>query len=360
MQKLWVTGCKWLVASGLAMGVVGMAHGFDSRRAAAAMDSFTAAIDKSDMDAELKSQVLSRYEQLTAEGVPAAEAITECLQIAHPEYRQAMSALESDDLATGLKSLDALASHSDRFLAADASFFLGRTYLLAGQHENAVPHLQKLVDQLQDSTLRGGEALYYLGTAQAGLLQIEPAMENLIKFLQTESAAPERLKEGAYNQLVRLDQAKKNQLADAELRMGYSERRLGQSMPDGDTQTEQAKVVDILNQLIEESEKKECSGSSKSGQGEKKQNGDKPGQKPGQDQKPSPSQGQGESPGQSSNPNGSATKQSFDNGPISIWSQLRDRDRDPANSAVKEQLPPEYRKLIERYFREMSEGSQMP
>lgn len=358
MQKVWLTGCKWLMAGGLTMGIVGLIDGLDSHHAAAATDSFTAAIDKSDLDAGVKSQVLSRYEELTAQGVPAAEAITECLQIAHPEYRQAMSALESDDLANGLKSLGALTSHGDSFLAADASFFLGRTYLLAGQHENAVPHLQKLVDQLQNSTLRSGEALYYLGTAQAGLLQIEPAMENLIKFLQTESAAPERLKEGAYNQLVRLDQAKKNQLADAELRMGYSERRLGQAMPDGDTQTEQAKVVDILNQLIEEAEKKECSGNCKGGQGEKKENSNKPGEKPGQDQKPK--QGEGQSPGQSSNANGSASKQSFDNGPISIWSQLRDRDRDPANSAVKEQLPPEYRKLIERYFREMSEGSQLP
>jgi tetratricopeptide (TPR) repeat protein len=358
MAWVWVSGCKLAIAGSLALASVGFADAGSVRDAASHSDSFMSAIDKSNLEAGLKAQVLARYEELTAQGVPAAEVITECLQIAHPTYRQAMSALEADDLATALKGLGELAASSDGFLAADASFFLGRSYLLAGQHENAVPHLQKLVAQLKESSLRSGEALYYLGTAQAGLLQIEPAMENLIQFLQTETSAPERLKEGAYNQLVRLDQAKKNQLADAELRMGYSERRLGQALPDGDTQTEQAKVVDILNQLIEEAEKKECSGNCKGGQGEKKENSDKPGQKPGQDQKPK--QGEGQSPGQSSNSNGSASKQSFDNGPISIWSQLRDRDRDPANSAVKEQLPPEYRKLIERYFREMSEGSQSP
>jgi tetratricopeptide (TPR) repeat protein len=362
MRTTWlngvrVTGCKLALAG--AVTVVGWAS-MSTPSFAVGSDSFTAAVNQSTLEAGLKAKVLARYEELAAQGVPAQDAITECLQIAHPEYQQAISALEADDLATALKGLSALTSHSDAYLAADASFFLGRAYLLAGQHENAVPHLQNLVENLKATSLRSGEALYYLGTAQAGLLQIEPAMQNLIQFLQTESSAPERLKEGAYNQLVRLEQTKKNQLADAELRMGFSERRLSQSLPDGETQTEQAKVVDILSQLIEEAEKKECSGSSKGSKGEKNEKGDKPGQKPGQDQQQQPKPGQGQSSGQSSNANGSASRQAFDNGPISIWSQLRDRDRDPANSAVKEQLPPEYRKLIERYFREMSEGSQNP
>ncbi len=321
-------------------------------------DSFLAAIqNNAQWDSQQKSRILERYERLTKDGVSSSDAITECLQLAYPEYQTAMGSLHADDVGSALKNLETLAASGDKHLAADAAFFLGRAYLAMGQHENAVPHLTRLVEQLQEFTLRETEALYYLGTAQAGMLQIEPAMANLIKFLQSDTSAPDRLKEGAYNQLVRLDQAKKNQLADAQLRMGFSERRLDQAQPDSETQEEQAKVVSILNQLIEEAEKKEC-GSCKGGKCDKKDGESKPGQKPGQDQKPK--QGEGQSPGQSSNPNGGATKQSFDNGPISIWSELRERDRDPANSAVKEQLPPEYRKLIERYFREMSEGSQQP
>jgi tetratricopeptide (TPR) repeat protein len=322
-------------------------------------DRFLESIQQSAMVAETaKQEVAQRYSQLISEGVEPKEAVTECLQAAYPEYRQAIAALEQDDLATALKSLASLADSDNPFLAADAAFFLGRTYLLAGQHENAVPSLSKLSEQLKESTLRGSESLYYLGTAQAGLLDIESAMENLVRFLQEDRSAPERLKEGAYNQLIRLEEARKNQLADAQLRMGYSERRLDQSKPDEDTQQQQSKVVSILSQLIEEAEKQECSGSCQGSSSSKKDGDSKPGQKPGQDQQPQ--EGQGDNAGQSSNPNGSAIKQAFDNGPISIWSQLRDRERDPANSAVKEQLPPEYRKLIERYYREMSEGSQIP
>ena len=32
------------------------------------------------------------------------------------------------------------------------------------------------------------------------------------------------------------------------------------------------------------------------------------------------------------------------------WSRLRDRSRDPANTAVKEKLPARYRDIVERYM----------
>lgn len=303
----------------------------------------------------LKAEIAKRFEEMVAQGVPAKDAATECLMMAYPEYRQAVTALDADDLAGGLKSMQSLSDHTNPYLAADASFFLGRALLLAGQHENAITPLSRLSGDLKDNTMRESESLYYLGTAQAGLLQIEAAMDNLVRFLQEDTSAPERLKMGAYNQLVKLEKVKKDTLEDAHLRMGYSERRLGQALPGQETQQQQEKVVSILNKLITESEKKECSSCQKGGKCNKP--GD-PSQKPGEKPQQQPKPGNCTTPGQSSNANGSAEQQSFDNGPISIWSQLRDRDRDPANSAVKENLPPEYRKLIERYYREMSEGTQ--
>lgn len=320
-------------------------------------DSFLESINRSDLVSDAaKSEIARQFDAMVADGSSAKDAVTECLMIAYPEYREAKTALDNDDVSVGLSAMQKLASSENAYLAADASFFLGRAYLLMGQHENAVAPLAKLSKELRENSLREIESLYYLGTAQAGLLQTDSAMENLVRFLQEDSSAPERLKMGAYSQLVKLEKIKKDTLEDAHLRMGYSERRLGQSEPGQETQEQQEKVVSILNKLIEETEKKECSNSKKGGKCNKPGESQKPGQKPGEQPKPS----KGQSPGQSSNSNGSATEQSFDNGPISIWSQLRERDRDPANTAVKEKLPPEYRKLIERYYREMSDGSQRP
>jgi len=351
---------KWLrlaavctLSTGLGIANVGSTFALEG----ASTDSFLESIKQSALVSETaKSEIVKQFDAMVADGTSTKDAVTQCLMIAYPEYRTAKDALDNDDLATGLDAMQKLTSSENAYLAADASFFLGRAYLLMGQHENAVAPLAKLSSELKDHSLRETESLFYLGTAQAGLLQTDAAMENLIRFLQEDASAPERLKMGAYSQLVKLEKIKKDTLEDAHLRMGYSERRLGLSEPGQETQVQQEKVVSILNKLIEETEKKECSNCKKGGKCNKPGESQKPGQKPGEQPKPSKSQ----SPGQSSNSNGSATEQSFDNGPISIWSQLRERDRDPANTAVKEKLPPEYRKLIERYYREMSDGSQRP
>jgi len=47
----------------------------------------------------------------------------------------------------------------------------------------------------------------------------------------------------------------------------------------------------------------------------------------------------------------------YNDGPASPWSKLRDRSRDPAYSAIKDQLPAKYREIVERYT-EKAQGSQ--
>lgn len=318
-------------------------------------DSFLAEVEaNSSLTDEVKTSIVKKFESLVSGGTSEKDAVTECLMLAYPEYQKAIAALDSDDVESGLNQLQDLTKSSNKFLAADAAFFLGRTYLANGQHEQAIDPLEKLSGQWSEQTLRDIESLYYLGTAQAGLLKNDQAMETLIQFLQEDTDSPERLRMGAYSQVVKLQKIRQNTLEDAQNRMEYSQRRLELKEADGATQEQQQKVVTILSKLIEEAQKKECSSNCKGGKCNKKSDSNKPGQKPGDAKKPSPKSGK--SSGASSQTAGPAIEQSFDNGPVSIWSQLRDRSRDPANAAVKEKLPPEYRKLIERYYREMSDG----
>lgn len=321
------------------------------------IDSFLASVEaNADLNGDQKQAILETFNKLRGDGVSEKQAITECLLQTYPQYKQAIADLDSDHVAAGVEKLEGLQDHSNRFLAADAAFYLGRTYLLNGQHEKAIQPLAKLSGEWSEQTLRDIESLYYLGTAQAGLLKNQEAMDTLVRFLQEDTDSPERLRMGAYSQVVKLQKIRQNTLEDAQNRMEYSHRRLEQQEPDQATQQQQQKVVDILNQLIEEAQKKECSSNCKGGKCNKKSDSNKPGKKPGQQKKPS--QKSGQKSGSSNQTAGPAVQQSFDNGPVSIWSQLRDRSRDPANAAVKEKLPPEYRKLIERYYREMSDGSQ--
>ena len=104
----------------------------------------------------------------------------------------------------------------------------------------------------------------------------------------------------------------------------------------------------MLSKLIKAEEKKEASSSSSSSKKNQKKN---QGKKDQQAQKPkSPKPSKSQQGGSSSNPNGEAVVKTYDDSPASPWSRLRDRSRDPANSAVKEKLPARYRDIVERYM----------
>ena len=45
-------------------------------------------------------------------------------------------------------------------------------------------------------------------------------------------------------------------------------------------------------------------------------------------------------------------------GPQSPWSQLRDKERDPVYSAIKEKFPARYQQLIEQYYKSFDDDSE--
>ena len=230
------------------------------------------------------------------------------------------------------------------FLAADASFTLARMLMNNEQFEKAMPLLQKLGGDMGDFTAHRGAAQYYVGVAQAGLLDNQAAIESFMRFLQFNQDAPERLIVSAWRQVQELQSIKQGQLTDVYQRMDYSRRRLDLQETGEKTQQEQDKIVQILGKLIKEAEKKECS-NCKGG----KCNKPKPGSKPSNSNKPGQSKSQ--QGGSSSNPNGKAIVKNYEDGPTSAWSRLRDRSRDPANNAVKDKLPARYQEIYERFIK---------
>ena len=114
------------------------------------------------------------------------------------------------------------------------------------------------------------------------------------------------------------------------------------------TQEQQQKIVEMLTKLIKEQEKKECSNcNSSSAQNTKKQQQQ---QQQQQQQASKPKQNKSQKGGSSANPNGKVVQKSYDDGPASSWSRLRDRSRDPVNNAIKDNLPARYRDIVERYY----------
>lgn len=294
----------------------------------------------------LRTETLDVVSAVASDPYARDLAIGDGLATLYPEFSTALDELGQEKIADAKVRLERLAADSDPYLAAAALFLQARAELMEERFDRAIPLLQQVASERAEHSSQVADAMYFLGMSQAAMLDNTKAIETLTGFLESYPNAPERMRVGAWRRLQELHSIQEGSMSDVYQRMEFSRRQL-QVQDTGDrTQEEQAKIVAMLDQLIEKAEESECQGG----------NCNKPGesQAQGQGQKPSEGQGQGQSGNGSRNPNGVA-RRSFDDGPASEWSRLRDRSRDPAFNAIKEKYPPRYQQLIEQYYRSFQE-----
>jgi|GEM_PF-864963 len=310
------------------------------------MESFLTHVDSldsiADRRAEIKDVIAQYVDSIT-------DAVTEGLIQIYPEYATAVEFSDAQQVEQAVSLLTPLTNAEDKFLAADATFFLARTLMNSEQYEQAITHLEKLSGDLAPFSAHRGPSLYFTGLAQTGLLKKADATKSFTRFLIESPDSPERMRVSAWRQLQELNAVEDGKLEDIYRRMDYSRRRLELAKTDESTQQQQDNIVAMLNKLIKEEEKKEASSSANSSKKPKPSKGeqDQQAKKP---KSPKPSQSKSQQGGSSSNPNGQAVVKTYDDSPASPWSRLRDRSRDPANNAVKEKLPARYRDIVERYM----------
>ena len=315
------------------------------------LNKFTETLDGRKLSAEVKSKV----ESILTDNVESPDtAITESLITIYPEFGQAIDDADFEDISTAVAALIPLTNHEDRFLAADASFYLARTLMNGEKYEDAVPLLNSLTDELGKHSAHRGVAQYYTGVAQAGLLENQKAIKSFVKFLEFNPDSAERLLDNARTQVLELQQVEQGKLSDVRQRMDFSRRRLQLTETDDETQSQQDKIVAMLGKLIKEEEKKEHSQKQSSKPKDnkpkdKKENSDSNQKQQGQPQPGKPNQSKSQSGQSSSQPNGVAQVKTYDGSPASPWNRLRDRNRDAANNAFKDKLPARYRELVEKY-----------
>ncbi|QDU29619.1 hypothetical protein ETAA8_47340 [Anatilimnocola aggregata] len=332
----------------------------------AAADSTDQALDKfvselaarKELPAEAREQIAELVKSLRADPEGKSVAVTEALRAISPEYQQALTDLGDENLASALPALAKLTKSTDPWLAADAAYFLARGYLIGERFESAMPLLEDLRGKLADRSTHQGESLFLQGVAQIQLLKHKEAMASLTTFLKDYPASPERMRVAAFRQIEQLKLVEEGTLSDVQLRMEYSRRKLGLEDTGKETRDQQDRIVDMLAKLIKAAEEKESQGKGK-GEGQKK-----PGEQQGEGSE-GESQGQGQGQGQGGTQGGGskgtdseAVKRLHRGGPQSPWSQLRDKDRDPVYSAIKEKFPGRYQQLIEQYYKSFQDQSE--
>lgn len=342
MNSLILASTRWatclVIAGILSLGLVHIVNA-DSPDVLTSFKDHVAQLDS--LSGGQKAGVQKVFTALVDES--GEDAVTESLMLMYPAYAKAVESADAADVENSLALLQPLTESDDKYLSADSSFYLARSLMNQERFEQSLPLLKRIKNELDEYTLHGPSAQYFIGVAQAGMLENKDAIASFMEFLEFNPTAPERLRVSAWRQVQQLQAIQDGKIEDVHQRMDFSRRRLQIADTGDSTQAEQDKIVKMLTKLIKEEEKKECSNcNSKSKQKSQQQ------QQQQAQNKPKPSKSQ--KGGQSANPNGKVVDKSYDDSPASPWSRLRDRSRDPANNAIKEKLPARYRDIVERYY----------
>jgi len=322
------------------------------------IDAFVAAVKANkDLPAENVTEALTAVDELKNDVPSQSAVITVGLREIYPDYADALASFADEDLVVAVEKLGKLTTSTDPYLAADATFFLGRAHMLQEKFEQALPLLNEVQTKRADFSVQHGDALFLTGLCQARLLQRKEAVESFTKFDKDYPEAPERMRIGAWRMLQQLQLVQDGTIVDVADRMDFSRRKLSLKDSGKGTQDEQKKIVEMLAKLIKEAEDKESSGSG-SGKGKGREKGQGQGQGEGE----GAGQGQGgntggEGSGSDNSQNTDALNRLRRTGPESGWSKLRDREREQVFSALKEKYPARYEKLVEQYYKSFEEGS---
>lgn len=302
---------------------------------------------------EQKSKILKTVQAMRDYEFDRPLAITEGLCELYPEYAKALELMGEEDLGPAIASLGKLSKSEDAFLASESVFYLARAYMLDERYEESLPLLQQVGSKWRDQTVQAGNALFLEGMANSRLLKRTEAIGALERYIKENPSASERTRVIAWRQLEQLKSLKEGTLSDVYDRMDFSRRHLKLAKTGDDTQHQQDQIVSMLDTLIKEAEEKECKACQSQSKCKKCGKKDCQGQCEGEGEGEGKNKGKG---GTSKNPDGVARK-TYNNGPQSPWSKLRDRERDPVYSAIKERFPARFEHIIEQYYKSFQAGA---
>ncbi|MFZ4395479.1 MAG: hypothetical protein ACOYOU_07615 [Kiritimatiellia bacterium] len=296
---------------------------------------------------EQKTRVAPIVQAARTNALVRQNAVLEVLLALNPDFVKALRLLNDENPAEALKMLDRLVGASDPFLAAHAAWFRIQGLIGLERYEDALSALPAVQTNAMRYTQVAGEMLYTKGLLQAYLLERPAAAVTLRLYLETFPQAPPSLRGAAQGILDEIERAKPISLPEVATLMNESRRRL--KLNDGGdlTQTRQGQIVQTLDAIIKELEKKNGGGGGGGG-------GSSSGSGSGQGGTSGGKGGGAKESALAGGASGTALDHVADSGNPDAWAKAYARDREAVQRELQTKMPERYRALIEQYYRSLS------
>lgn len=256
------------------------------------------------------------------------------LRAAVPAFDAAVKRHEDSDPAAALELTKVLAAATEPLLRAHARYHLARVFLDSDDPDRAVEVLNDyLRDDINVSPLDPEVAFFY-SQALAEIPAPDHALPRFKAFLKWFPDASERLRSAAHQRILEIERQKESRLHQLADGMKKTTRDLKKQKTDKPVQTDQENYLEELDELIEMYQEME-----------KQSSGPASGNK--QSSNPAAS---------SSLPEGDGAVGSLNRKPslADRWGNMRDVDRKKIEADVQRGLPPQYRKMLEGYYRKLA------
>ncbi|MCA8974519.1 MAG: hypothetical protein KDC98_07340, partial [Planctomycetes bacterium] len=262
-----------------------------------------------------------------------ARAADLLLRVAVPSFDAAVKLQQDADPSAALALTKVLAAADQPLLRAHVRYHLAEVFLDSDDPESAVDVLGQYIGEDINHSPLDGEVAFYYAQSLAEIPYPDLAIPRFRAFLQWFPEASERFRSAAHQQILELERQQESRLHNLADRMKKTRRDLKKKKTDKPIQIEQEKFVEELQELIEMFEEMEKqAGGPPSGNG--------PSSNPAT---------------QSGLPEGDGSVGELTNKPTLAdrWGDMKDRDREKIEAEVQNGLPPQYRKMLEQYYKKL-------
>ncbi|GJM24686.1 MAG: hypothetical protein DHS20C16_11010 [Phycisphaerae bacterium] len=288
-----------------------------------------------------------------ADAVDPESLVVEILVLTSSEFREALDGYDEDGATVdNVAAMKKLSASSDPYLHHNANLFLIRQLVEMEElieAEDRITEIFKDIDAYNTHAFGEPDLLYMLGYCQLHNLKHEEAKLTLENFLIKYPNASPRFVVTAKQMLAELARRVPESIGEVADLMSFSHKRLAAADTGEQLQDAQKRVIELLETLIEETEKQEQQQQQSSSDSQQS----KPQQSP-QQQKPS------ESPPQDSqSPKGGSMQPGKKAGrrvtPGDAWGSMPQAERDKVLQVLRDRFPGRYRALVEQYYESLAE-----